>query len=110
MRIEPTPFFVRMLKRLAKKYPSITADVRALAQSLEENPTQGTALRHGAYKIRLAIRSKNKGKSSGSRVITCVRVQHDVVYLLDIYDKSDRENISDKELDTLIDQIDELED
>ena len=110
MRIEPTPFFVRMLKRLAKKYPSITADVRALAQSLEENPTQGTALGRGAYKIRLAIRSKNKGKSGGSRVITCVRVQQYVVYLLDIYDKSDRENISDEELDMLIDQIDALED
>ena len=50
------------------------------------------------------------GKSGGSRVITCVRVQRDVVYLLDIYDKSDRENISDEELDTLIDQIDALED
>ncbi|MFN8255404.1 MAG: type II toxin-antitoxin system RelE/ParE family toxin [Bacteroidales bacterium] len=54
------------------------------------------------YKIRMAIASKNKGKSGGSRVITCVKVVEHHVYLLSIYDKSDKENISDKELDALL--------
>jgi hypothetical protein len=50
----------------------------------------------------MAISSKNKGKSGGSRVITCVKVVDQDVYLLTIYDKSEKENISDKELDGLI--------
>ena len=50
----------------------------------------------------MAITSKGKGKSGGSRVITCVKVVDQDVYLLTIYDKSDKENISDKELDELL--------
>jgi len=50
----------------------------------------------------MAITSKGKGKSGGSRVITCVKVVDQDVYLLTIYDKSDNENISDKELDDLL--------
>jgi hypothetical protein len=54
------------------------------------------------YKIRMAITSKGKGKSGGSRVITCVKVINQTAYLLSIYDKSEKENISDKELDALL--------
>lgn len=35
-------------------------------------------------------------------MITCVKVVNDTVYLLTIYDKSDKENISDKEIDNLL--------
>jgi hypothetical protein len=50
----------------------------------------------------MAIASKGKGKSGGSRVITFVKVVEQDVYLLTIYDKSDKESISDKELDNLL--------
>lgn len=50
----------------------------------------------------MSITSKSKGKSGGSRVITCVKVIEQDVYLLTIYDKSEKENISDKELDELL--------
>jgi hypothetical protein len=50
----------------------------------------------------MAITSKGKGKSGGSRVITCVKIVDLDVYLLSIYDKSDKENISDNELDELL--------
>ncbi|MFP4557645.1 MAG: type II toxin-antitoxin system RelE/ParE family toxin [Bacteroidales bacterium] len=50
----------------------------------------------------MAITSKGKGKSGGSRVITCVKIVKQTAYLLSIYDKSDKENISDKELDELL--------
>ena len=56
----------------------------------------------GGYKVRMAIASKGKGKSGGSRVITCVKIVEEHVYLLSIYDKSDKESISDKELDELL--------
>jgi mRNA-degrading endonuclease RelE of RelBE toxin-antitoxin system len=108
MTIRPTSFFLRELKRLSKKYPSIRADLAQLAASLENDPMQGTPLRRGAFKIRMAITSKGSGKSGGSRVITCVRMPLDRIYLLDIYDKSERANISDTDLDYFIDMIDEI--
>ena len=54
------------------------------------------------YKIRLAIKSKGKGKSGGARVITTVFVDEETVYLLDIYDKSEQSSISRAGLLTLL--------
>jgi hypothetical protein len=50
------------------------------------------------YKIRLLIKSKGKGKSGGGRLITCVRFYKSTVFLLAVYDKSEFESISLKEL------------
>jgi len=96
------PHFKRELKKLAKKFPSIKDDFAQLIDSLQDQPEQGTALGNKCYKIRMAITSKGKGKSGGSRVITYVQVLQTTVYLLSIYDKSDKENISDKELKELL--------
>lgn len=54
------------------------------------------------YKVRMAIRSKGKGRSGGARVITCVKVVKSTVILLTVYDKSERDAISDKELAKLL--------
>ena len=79
----------------------------ALIASLEVKPEQGTPLGQGCFKIRVAIRSKNRGKSGGARVITCVKLVQNNVFLLSVYDKADRESISDKELTELLKQIPE---
>ncbi len=50
----------------------------------------------------MAITSKSKGKSSGSRIITCVKISVRSIYLLSIYDKSETDTISDKRLDELL--------
>ena len=97
-----TDFFDRELKKLLKKYPSVKADFKTLVDSLKEDPKQGQPLGKDCYKIRMAITSKGKGKSGGSRVITCVKIVADSVFLLSIYDKGDKESISDKELDDLL--------
>jgi len=99
------PPFDRQLKRLAKKYPSLKIEYAKLIESLERNPTQGIALTNGCYKIRLAIASKGKGKSGGARVITHVQVVDNNVFLLSIYDKSEQEDISDKEIKELLEYI-----
>lgn len=69
---------------------------------LETNPKLGTPLGGQCYKVRLSIKSKNKGKSGGARIITYIRILKKTVFLLDIYDKSDQASISDKELKILI--------
>jgi hypothetical protein len=59
-------------------------------------------LGNNCYKIRLAIKSKAKGKSGGTRVITFLRTKTERIYLIDIYDKSEQTSITDKELQALI--------
>ena len=100
--VKSTEVFERQTKRLTKKYASLKAELLALVKELKENPHQGTALGKNCYKIRLAIKSKGKGKSGGARVITNFVVTNEVVYLLSIYDKSDKENLTDKELEELL--------
>lgn len=80
-------------------------DLAVLFESLEENPIQGTSLGRNCYKIRLAISSKGKGKSGGARLITNFVIAEETVYLLSIYDKSDKENLTDKELDILLGEV-----
>lgn len=99
------PNFKREIKKLVKKFPSLKNDFAQLLENLQEEPTQGTPLGNNCFKIRMAITSKGKGKSGGSRVITHLKVSHSAVYLLSIYDKSDQENISDKELKELLKEI-----
>lgn len=100
--ILPIPPFDRQLKRLIKKYPSLKEEYFDLIESLEQNPKQGTNLGNNCYKIRLAIASKRKGKSGGARVITNFVIADATVYLLSIYDKSEKENLTDKELNELL--------
>jgi mRNA-degrading endonuclease RelE of RelBE toxin-antitoxin system len=106
-KIKSIPKFERELKRLAKKYVSLKNEYIELVQSLKEEPNQGTPLGNDCYKIRLAIASKGKGKSGGARVITYVQVSLTTVYLLAIFDKTEKENIPDKELESLLLQIPE---
>lgn len=78
------------------------SDLVNLFSSLEINPKQGKPLGKDCYKIRMAISGKGKGKSGGARIITCVLVTADKIYLISIYDKSEKEDISDKELNELL--------
>jgi mRNA-degrading endonuclease RelE of RelBE toxin-antitoxin system len=94
--------FERQVKRLVKKFPSLKKEILKLIKGLKEDPEKGTSIGHNCYKIRLAIDSKGKGKSGGARVITHVVFKDDTVYLLSIYDKSDMENLTDKEILELI--------
>jgi len=97
-----TNHFDKQALKLSKRYLSIMLDIEALRLSLVENPFQGNGLGNGLYKVRMAIKSKGKGKSGGARVITMVRVIDETVILAAIYDKSDIETISDKELKDLL--------
>ena len=98
-----TELFEKKIKRLAKKHKSLKADLLVVIEQLEDNPTLGTPIGKECYKIRVAITSKGKGKSGGARMITYVRIVSENVFLMDIYDKSEQANISDKELQLLID-------
>lgn len=104
-KVKTIPYFDRQAKRLTHKFKSFKSELSELFDSLEVAPTQGTALGNDCYKIRVAIKSKGKGKSGGARAITHVIAVREHVYLLTVFDKSEKDNISDKELHELLKMI-----
>ena len=58
----PSDKFKREAKRLIKKFPSLKQELGDLNATLENAPETGTPLGNDTYKIRLAIKSKGKGK------------------------------------------------
>lgn len=100
-KIEVTANFKKEAKKLIKKYESLRSEIAELGNELSENPTMGTPLGNNVYKIRLTIASKNKGKSGGARVISFVKIVDETVYLLSIFNKGERDTITDKEIEKL---------
>jgi hypothetical protein len=101
----PTDNFNREVKQLAKKHRSIKNDLIKLQENLLLNPLLGTPLGNNVYKIRMAITSKGKGKSAGARVISFVFVQNEQIFLLSIYDKSEKETVTDTEIKAFLDNL-----
>ena len=80
-------------------------DIAGLLESLRREPQQGVDLGRGLHKVRMAISSKGKGKSGGARVITLTVLISETdtnIVLLTIYDKSECENLTDKELTDIV--------
>lgn len=104
--------FRKKAKRFLKKYQSLKTELQILEKQLLVNPELGTNIGNDCYKIRIAVQSKGKGKSGGLRVITNVIIhvnqENDnlkIIGLVTIYDKSEYDSISDKNLIELIKKI-----
>lgn len=72
---------------------------------MAKKPYQGADLGHGLRKVRMAISAKGKGKSGGARVITLILAyseEESEIGLLYIYDKSEQESLTDKELSDIL--------
>ena len=96
--------FRKKFKKLHKKNRKLLDDIKGLEKELKENPTTGISLGHSMYKIRMANSSRNIGKSGGFRVITYFIDENDVIYLVEIYDKSAIDSISVDELKDILDK------
>lgn len=103
--IIPIDKFKKEAKRLIKKYPSLKKELSELNSLLTTNPTAGMPLGNDSYKIRIAIKSKNTGKSGGARIITYVITENKEVYLLTIYDKAELDTLDDKTLRKIVHSI-----
>jgi len=98
--------FEKELKRLSKKYSSLKNEFAQLISEISANPETGVFMGNSCYKIRLAISSKNKGKSGGARVISYLYIATETVYLLTIYDKNEKADLKPNELKDIIDSLD----
>mgnify|MGYP001550561883 CR=1 FL=1 len=101
-KVLPSEKFKKEAKRLIKKFPSLKQELTDLGKVLSSNPESGTPLGNNTYKIRIAIKSKGKGKSGGARVITYVISENQEIYLLTIYDKSEFDSIDDKIIKNIV--------
>ena len=93
-KIVPTPEFIKETKRLAKKYPKLSEDLKTLQKILWENPRTGVPLGNNCYKLRLQNTSIKKGKSGGFRIILFLVDEDNVIRLLAIYSKKRQSNHS----------------
>lgn len=116
-KVRVTKSFKKQAKKLLKKYASLRNELMELESILFNNPYHGTKLNENLYKIRVAVKSKGKGKSGGLRAITYLETEVIIltesmsnfeitVNLIAIYDKSETENITSKEITELIKNID----
>ncbi|RYY06948.1 MAG: hypothetical protein EOP43_04730 [Sphingobacteriaceae bacterium] len=86
----------KQVKDLRKKYHSIPNDISILIDEIEVDPTNAVDLGGNIYKKRFAISSKGKGKSGSGRAIYVLyqlNLKEDAV-IVEVFDKSDKENIS----------------
>ena len=89
--------FEKEVKRLSKRYSSLKEDLITLQEEINANPQLGIDLGGNLRKIR--------GKSGGARVITftvVVSIDETEINLLYIYDKSERDSITPKEIEELL--------
>lgn len=80
-------------------------DCKILFGELENNPVRGIKLFDGIYKIRLKSSDMKKGKSGSFRAIYYILTNNKEVYLLTIYAKGEREDISREEIRNILHEI-----
>lgn len=97
LEIKITSVFQRSAKKLKKRYRKIVEDLELLMETLINNPQAGDAipgLYNCVWKIRMASSDMKKGKSGGFRIVYYYIDKDEVIYLLDIYSKGEKEDIN----------------
>lgn len=101
------PSFKRSVKKL-KRFPHVKDDVRVAIKTLLERPRIGVVIPggHGMRKLRVFNSDLTRGKSGGYRLIYHVEDQPTpTIYLLLLYSKSDRSDVTRRELEQLIREL-----
>ena len=98
-----TPVFEKKFKRYKKKFQTIESDLLLFIENLPN--IVAIDLGDGVYKYRISVKSKNKGKRGGFRIISfeiLVTEQQKNIILLTIYDKSEQSSISKSEIASIL--------
>ena len=94
IKIEETEPF----KKAVKKEKINKSDIDKLKDELKENPEKGDVIQksEGLRKVRMAI--NNSGKRGGARVIYLYLVVKKKIYLVTVYKKAVKDDLSDDDL------------
>lgn len=104
VEIRLTPEFQRKLKNLVKKYRQVPTDLQPVLEQLQLGEFLGDQIPSiGSLVMKVRIRNSDtqKGKSGGYRLIYWISSTK-LIVLLDIYSKSDREDIEIDEIRQII--------
>jgi len=97
MRVIKTAHFSKQLKPFVKKYRNISSDVARSLQEFVKESAQYLGAK--LYKIRVRSKDLAKGKRGGFRMIVyCIKVA-DAIIPVTLYQKSETENITERELE-----------
>ena len=106
--IEVTRPFERCIKDLKKKYPNVKDDLAKVFPRLRENPEVGDSIpgfEDRVWKLRVASTDLRKGKRGGYRLIYYWRRNHPKLYLVLVYAKVRKEDVTKKELERFLREI-----
>jgi len=107
IQILVTPDFQGQLRKLAKRYHNIRADLQPLFDDLERGNYPGDQIlgtTYTVFKVRIKNSDIQKGKSSGYRVIYQLR-DNICILLVTIYSKSDEATLEASEIREIIDRF-----
>jgi len=99
------PAFDKAVRRLSRKYRRIKVDLERLAVELQANPFAGVAISgygHQIWKIRLVSIDMRAGKRGGYRVIYALDQGERACYLLYIYPKPDKADVTAEEIEKML--------
>ena len=102
------PEFEKEARRLKRRFPRVSDQVRILASLLSNWEMPGDRVpdtSNRIYKARLPNPSARRGKRGGFRVYYAVS-QSDMIYLVTIYSKTDRDDVNTYEVQQRIRRMD----
>jgi len=94
--------YKKAFKKLSKTYRNIDLDIKDFLKAINTKEDLGIELKSNVFKVRVKNSDKNKGKSSGYRLISYLAIVENELHLLYIYDKSKLANVTEKEVDEFI--------
>lgn len=105
-----TKKFDKDIKAYHKKFKNIGEDVNEVVKELKKGNLIGDIIRdlkmkdddNNVIKVRVANSDTHSGKSNGYRLIYYAEKSDGTIYLLTIYYKKEKEDISNKEIQELI--------
>lgn len=103
----------KSVKRLKKRYRNVTSDVAVAFDSILADPQLGTVIPRdfAIRKLRVASRDMRRGKSGGYRLLYLLKDKSDEtwIYALELYAKSERDDVTQPELKDLLEGIEDDE-
>lgn len=97
--------FKNEVLKLSKKYKSIADDIESFKLQLQEyflTPKKKDMVYSNTYKLRMALTDNKKGKSGGVRILVYAIIIKNKLYLLDLYTKSEMDNVSDEYIKSIL--------
>jgi hypothetical protein len=99
--ITQASYFSREIKTLLKKRRLLLKDFEGFKEELAKNPELGDLIIGTAGCRKVRMKSSSKGKRGGFRICYYDMTENNKLYLLFVYAKNDKENLTSEEKDIL---------